>query len=146
MGLKVLGLMMIVTLLSLLMLCGEGSASDMVSDSPDIQAQPSVPEASDPQPALSTQTNGTSMSPPDAAAGGISALPSGIAADLHKTLQLLQHQNSKLTRDLRRIQREIAALRADLDEPGLQEIFSGIGYILGLFGVAAFMAARNKET
>ena len=141
---KAFGLMT-VTLLSLLMLCGEGGASDMVSDSPDIQAQPSVPGAPDPQPTSSTQTNGTLMSPPDVAADEILALPSGIAADLHKTLLLLEQQNSKLTRDLRRIQREIAALRADLDEPGLQEIFSGIGYILGLFGMAAFMAARNKE-
>ncbi|TYO99187.1 hypothetical protein EDC39_10329 [Geothermobacter ehrlichii] len=53
-------------------------------------------------------------------------------------------QNSKLSRDLRRIQREIAALRADLDKPGMQEIFGGIGYIFGLFGVAFFVAARRK--
>jgi nickel transport protein len=60
-------------------------------------------------------------------------------------IQLLKEQNSNLSRDLRRIQREIAALRADLDKPGLKEVFAGIGYIFGLFGAAAFIAARRKE-
>lgn len=39
---------------------------------------------------------------------------------------------------------EIAALRADLAEPGVKDIFAGVGYIFGLFGVAAFVAARRK--
>ena len=58
---------------------------------------------------------------------------------------LLKEQNSKLSNDLRRIQREIAALRADLDKPGIKDVFAGIGYIFGLFGVAAFVASRRKE-
>ena len=53
--------------------------------------------------------------------------------------------NAQLAAELRRLHREIAALRADLDKPGLQEVFSGLGYILGLFGVAAFVASRRKE-
>ena len=57
----------------------------------------------------------------------------------------LKAQNKKLSGDLRRIQREIAALRADLDKPGLDDIFSGIGYILGLFGTAAFVASRRRK-
>jgi hypothetical protein len=58
---------------------------------------------------------------------------------------LLKEQNSKLSGELRRIQREIAALRADMDKPRLKDVFSGIGYIFGLFGVAAYVAARRKE-
>ena len=58
---------------------------------------------------------------------------------------LFKEQNSKLSGELRRIQREIAALRADLDKPRLKDVFSGIGYIFGLFGVAAYVAARRKE-
>lgn len=50
----------------------------------------------------------------------------------------------QVAEELRRIHREIAALRADLNQPGLQEVFSGLGYILGLFGVAAFVASRRK--
>jgi hypothetical protein len=60
-------------------------------------------------------------------------------------IALLKEQNSKLSNDLRRIQREIAALRADLDKPDIKDVFGGIGYIFGLFGVAAFVASRRKE-
>ncbi len=62
-----------------------------------------------------------------------------------EAVELLKAQNGKLSGDLRRIQREIAALRADLDKPGLDDIFSGLGYILGLFGVAAFVASRRRK-
>jgi nickel transport protein len=58
---------------------------------------------------------------------------------------LLKEQNSRLSSDLRHIQREIAALRADLEKPGFRDIFSGIGYIFGFFGVAAFVASRRRE-
>jgi hypothetical protein len=60
-------------------------------------------------------------------------------------IALLKEQNSSLSRDLRRIQREIAALRADLEKPGMKEVFAGIGYIAGLFGMAAFAASRRKD-
>jgi hypothetical protein len=60
-------------------------------------------------------------------------------------IALLEEQNSALSRDLRRIQREIAALRADLDKPGMKDVFAGIGYIFGLFGAAAFAASRRRE-
>ena len=59
-------------------------------------------------------------------------------------IALLKEQNNKISSDLRRIRREITALRADLDNPGIKEIFSGIGYIFGLFGTAALVASRRK--
>ena len=65
--------------------------------------------------------------------------------DPQAVVTLLKEQNSKLSSDLRRIQREIAALRADLDKPGMKDVFSGIGYIFGLFGVAAYVASRRKN-
>lgn len=58
---------------------------------------------------------------------------------------LLKEQNSKLSGELRRIQREIAALREDLGKPGFKDVVAGIGYIFGLFGVAAYVASRRKE-
>ncbi|MCF8105594.1 MAG: hypothetical protein K9K64_08935 [Desulfohalobiaceae bacterium] len=57
----------------------------------------------------------------------------------------LQEHNSKTARDLHRIHRELAALRAEFGKPGLNDIFGGIGYIFGLFGVAAFVASRRKK-
>ncbi len=81
----------------------------------------------------------------------LSGFPNSLAAqsspenDTQDIVMLLKKQNSKISDDLRRIQREIAALRADLDKPGFKDVFSGIGYILGLFGIAAFVASRRKE-
>jgi len=76
-------------------------------------------------------------------------LPGSLVAEtapdeIQEVMALLKAQNSRLSKDLRRIQREIAALRADLAEPGVKDIFAGVGYIFGLFGVAAFVAARRK--
>lgn len=67
-------------------------------------------------------------------------------ANAGDVIVLLKEQNRQLSGDLRRIQREIAALRADLDEPGMKEVFAGIGYIVGLFGAAAFAAARRRRS
>jgi hypothetical protein len=78
-------------------------------------------------------------------AASMAAEPPPEAVDCAQVAALLKEENSRLSGELRRIQREIAALRADLDKPGVQEIFAGIGYILGLFGVAAFMAARRRK-
>ncbi len=80
----------------------------------------------------------------------LAGLPSSLPAETppgencQEVIALLKEQNSKLSNDLRRIQREIAALRADLDKPGIKDVFAGIGYIFGLFGVAAFVASRRK--
>ena len=81
----------------------------------------------------------------------LSLFPNGLMAqtptesDCRQTIVLLKEQNVKLSEDLRRIQREIAALRADLNKPGMRDIIAGIGYILGIFGAVAFVAARRKE-
>ena len=64
---------------------------------------------------------------------------------IQEVISLLQEQNSKLSGEIRRIHRELAALRADLDKPDVKDIFGGIGYILGLCGVAALVAARRKR-
>jgi hypothetical protein len=80
----------------------------------------------------------------------LAALPNSLSAQTppeksQEVIALLEAQNSRLSSDLRRIHREIAALRADLDKPSFKDVFAGIGYIFGLFGVAAFVAARRKR-
>jgi hypothetical protein len=80
----------------------------------------------------------------------LAGLPSSLPAQTppegssQEVVTLLKEQNSKLSSELRRIQREIAALRADLNKPGIKDVFAGIGYVFGLFGVAGFVAARRK--
>jgi nickel transport protein len=77
----------------------------------------------------------------------LACLPAALPAaenSPQEIVTLLKEQHHKLAGELRRIQREIAALRAELETPGTRDVFAGIGYIFGLFGVAAFVASRRK--
>jgi hypothetical protein len=80
----------------------------------------------------------------------LSVMPGRILAqsseptDCNAVVELLEEQNRQLSGELRHIRREIAALGARMDEPGIKDVFAGIGYILGLFGAAALVAARRK--
>ncbi|MEE4243283.1 MAG: hypothetical protein V2I36_17605 [Desulfopila sp.] len=60
-------------------------------------------------------------------------------------ITLLQEQDKKTQRELGRIKREIALLNQQLDKPGISEMLGGIGYIFGLFGLAAYVASRKKK-
>ena len=78
-------------------------------------------------------------------AAGPQVSVAGQTSDCAMAVQLLKKQNHKLSRELGEIKREIAALRVSLDNPGPLKIFGGIGYILGLFGAGALVAARKKN-
>lgn len=58
---------------------------------------------------------------------------------------LLAEQDQKNSREFRQIKRDIAALAQQVAEPGMREIFGGVGYIFGLVGIAAYVASRNKK-
>lgn len=62
-----------------------------------------------------------------------------------EVLARLQEQEARITRELRTIKREIAALGQAVEEPGVMDAVAGIGYILGIFGLAAFMASRRNN-
>lgn len=62
-----------------------------------------------------------------------------------QVLELLQQQKSLLTRELAQLKRELALLRESIARPGLKEIFSGIGYILGLAGIGFFVHCRKQQ-
>jgi len=57
----------------------------------------------------------------------------------------LEEQNRKISHELRLIKRDLTLLNQNLEKPGLREIMAGVGYILGLFGIAAFVAARRQK-
>lgn len=59
---------------------------------------------------------------------------------------LIINQHKQCTQSLRSLKRDIAALQQKIDQPGIQDITAGIGYILGIFGTAAFVASRRKQT
>lgn len=62
-----------------------------------------------------------------------------------EAVRLLAEHDAKVSRELHRIQRDLAALEERMTEPGLREAVAGIGYIAGLFGFAAFLVARRKN-
>lgn len=57
----------------------------------------------------------------------------------------IEQQNRAINQELRQIKREIALLNQNLEQPGMREIMAGVGYILGLFGIAAWFAARRQK-
>ncbi len=67
------------------------------------------------------------------------------AAGYEKIIALLQEQEKNNSREFRQLKREIAALGQRLENPGIAEIMGGIGYIFGLFGVAAYVMSRKKN-
>ena len=62
-----------------------------------------------------------------------------------QAVDLLTAQNKKISEEFRKIKREIAALREELSKPGLNEIFGGIGYILGFLGIIFYFQARKQS-
>ena len=63
----------------------------------------------------------------------------------NKRIQQLEQENSTLQRKVRRLERQTKAMRDELNSPGAPQIIGGIGYIVGLFGVAGWIAARKKS-
>ena len=59
---------------------------------------------------------------------------------------LIINQHKHCTQSLRSLKRDMAALQQKMDQPGIEDITAGIGYILGIFGTAAFVASRRKQT
>jgi len=57
--------------------------------------------------------------------------PSGMDAEIEKHLEPLRH--------------ELTKLRERTERPGITEVLGGIGYIMGLLGLWAYMKSREKK-
>ena len=62
-----------------------------------------------------------------------------------EAVALLKTQDKKTSQELRKIKREIAALKDALSKPGPEKIFGGIGYIMGFLGIIFYFLARKKS-
>jgi hypothetical protein len=71
-------------------------------------------------------------------------VPASPAAPDSVLVTQLEAHDRAIRQELRQVKRDLAALSQRMDEPGLRDIMAGIGYILGLFGTAAFVAARRQ--
>jgi hypothetical protein len=66
------------------------------------------------------------------------------AVDCRELATLIRQQKSLISREAGQLKREIAALRTDLSNPGMKEIFAGIGYIFGLAGIGLYFQSRGR--
>jgi nickel transport protein len=61
------------------------------------------------------------------------------------TVTQLQQDNVFLQRQVNRLEAQVTAMRDEMNGSDASQIFAGIGYIVGIFGVAAWVAARKKN-
>ena len=71
-----------------------------------------------------------------AEAGDDSASPTSIQ---------LQQEKVSLQRKVKRLEAQVAALREEVNSPDATQVFAGLGYVVGIFGVAAWIAARKQS-
>jgi hypothetical protein len=67
------------------------------------------------------------------------------AATCAQVVELLQQQHSLFTRELAQIRREVVVLKETIAQPGLKEVFSGIGYIFGFAGIALYFHSKRSR-
>jgi nickel transport protein len=73
------------------------------------------------------------------------ALPEQESA-CEQALKMMQQERSQIIREIGQVRREIATLRQEISEPGLKEVFAGIGYIFGLAGVGLYVQCRKSKS
>jgi hypothetical protein len=61
------------------------------------------------------------------------------------TVQQLQQENTALQGKVQRLEHQVAALRQELNAPDATQTIGGIGYIVGLFGIAGWFTAHKKN-
>lgn len=72
--------------------------------------------------------------------------PTGQEGACEQALKMMQQERSQIMREIGQLRREIATLRQKISEPGLKEIFAGIGYIFGLAGVGLYVQCRKNKS
>ncbi len=109
--------------LKITLVAGEGHRAETTLSAAELGAAPAA-QAAEPQPVSATQP----------------AVPQPLPADAAAMEQAVQRAVEKAMAPVREL-----LLRQAEQGPGMVEIVGGIGYIVGLFGVAAFAAAKRKE-
>ncbi len=133
--------------LRLTLIAGEGHQDEILVRASEFAPAPKVEKPAAPKPAEKPAPK-ASGTPAKAATGDTPAAQPAQAAAPQPSPQLDQAELEALIE--RAVEKKVAPLRQMLerqagDGPRMVEIVGGIGYILGLFGVAAFFAARRKD-
>jgi nickel transport protein len=66
-------------------------------------------------------------------------------ATCDQIVALLQQQQGLITRELAQVRREMVVFREAMAQPGLKDVFSGIGYILGIAGIAFYFHCKRSQ-
>lgn len=126
--------------LKLTLAAGEGHQDGILVRAGEFGPAPKAPAPAKPEPRAEAAP-GAVKEPKAASQPVAQAAPQMAPAELEALVERAAE---------RAVEKKVAPLRQMLerqvgDGPGLVEIVGGIGYILGLFGVAAFFAARRRE-
>ena len=62
-----------------------------------------------------------------------------------EVLARVKKLDKKMSRELRQIKRDLVVMRQAGEETSFKDVVGGVGYILGLFGAAAFVASRKER-
>lgn len=130
--------------LKLTLAAGEGHQDGILVRAGEFGPAPKAPAPAKPEP-RSEAAPGAVKEPKAASQPVAQAAPQMAPAELEALVERAAERAAE-----RAVEKKVAPLRQMLerqagDGPGLVEIVGGIGYILGLFGVAAFFAARRRE-
>lgn len=87
---------------------------------------------------------GASSGTQEISTSGSANPPEGLQ-DCVGILEVMRTQQQEMAQELRSIKRELAALKATQDQPEFKDVIGGIGYILGLFGIAFYVHARRDR-
>ena len=68
---------------------------------------------------------------------------SSVSADQQVDELLLE--NAALQVQVKQLEAQVGALREELSQPDATQVLGGIGYIVGIFGVAGWVAAGKKK-
>jgi len=63
----------------------------------------------------------------------------------YNTISSLQNEIHRIAEEVVQLRHEILDFRREMTKPSLQQIFSGIGYILGIMGIGFYISCRKNQ-
>ncbi len=118
---------------------GHHAETDVDVDSDPVPAAPAPEEAGSPEPSPTAVQSGQAVESP------VPVVSSRLARAEQGTCLTAQDLERILDQRLKPIQRQIMVLAEGQDKIKPSDVISGLGYILGLMGIAMYVSARKKR-